>query len=79
MIFYVKNAIISMICKTSVARNIFKELNLPMFGILYSDITIWARDKDIKLEKTIDSLQNKFGDKIIGSANKRNINIKKKY
>ena len=29
-------------------KNIFKELNLPMFGILYSDITIWARDKDIK-------------------------------
>jgi len=38
-----------------------------------------VRDKDIKLEETIDSLQNRFGDKIIGSANKSNRNIKKKY
>lgn len=44
---------------------------------LFEEIKV--RDKDIKLEKTIDSLQNKFGDKIIGSANKINRNIKKKY
>lgn len=37
------------------------------------------RDKDIKLEKTIDNLQDKFGYNIIGSANKTGRNIKKKY
>ena len=37
------------------------------------------RDNDIKLEKTIDSLQNKFGTKIIGRANNTGRNIKKKY
>jgi len=44
---------------------------------LFEEIKV--RDKDIKLEETIDSLQNRFGDKIIGSANKSNRNIKKKY
>lgn len=44
---------------------------------LFEEIKV--RDKDIKLEKTIDSLQSKFGDRIIGSANKCNRNIKKKY
>ena len=44
---------------------------------LFEEIKV--REKDIKLEETIDSLQNKFGDKIIGSANKSNRSIKKKY
>jgi DNA polymerase-4 len=37
------------------------------------------REKDVKLEKTIDSLQDRFGYNIIGSANKNNRDIKKKY
>lgn len=44
---------------------------------LFEEIKV--RDTDIELEKVIDSLQDKFGYKIIGSANKTNKNIKKKY
>lgn len=40
---------------------------------------IETREKDIKLEKTIDKLQDRFGYNIIGSANKSGRNIKKKY
>lgn len=37
------------------------------------------RDNDIKLEKTIDNLQNKFGNSIIRRANTTGRNIKKRY
>ena len=37
------------------------------------------RDNDIKLEKIIDNLQNKFGENVIGRANTTGRNIKKKY
>lgn len=37
------------------------------------------RDNNIKLEKTIDNLQDRFGFNIIGRANKTDRNIKKKY
>jgi hypothetical protein len=37
------------------------------------------RDNDIKLEKVIDDLQNKFGDKAIGRGSSTGRNIKKKY
>lgn len=37
------------------------------------------RDNDIKLEKVIDNLQDKFGEKIISRGNSSGKNIKKKY
>lgn len=44
---------------------------------LFEEINI--RDKDIKLEKTVDHLKEKFGQNIINNANKNKRNIKNKY
>ena len=44
---------------------------------LFEEVSI--REDDIKLEKTIDKLQERFGTKIISKANIKDNNIKKKY